>query len=165
MPWVHLIVGEAQFRCMMSFLWENMYEDADFGPPRPAVYPPGAQKVSQGLGSQPQGFKHSGCDSQGLGHIKSAPSRQRQVSVSAAAACSLHACSAGRKRTLLQGRGCGSAVPLLVLHARVDEAAGACTKPPTGDVGSDQTLQALRPSCKTLLHQRCRAEIEALRMA
>lgn len=42
MPWVHLIVGEAQFQCMMAYLWENMYEDSDFGPPRPAVYPTGA---------------------------------------------------------------------------------------------------------------------------
>ena len=42
MPWVQLVVGEAQFRCAMAFLWENMFEDADFGPPRPAIYPTGA---------------------------------------------------------------------------------------------------------------------------
>ena len=102
MPWAHLLVGEAQFRCVMSFLWENMYEDADFGPPRPAVYPTGVQPPQQmGLRLLSPMIEGRGLRVEGLGPwagacIESALSCQRQKSVSAAAACSLHACSAGR---------------------------------------------------------------------
>ena len=44
MPWAHLIVGEAQFRTMMAFLWENMYEPCSFGPPAPPLYPTGVPR-------------------------------------------------------------------------------------------------------------------------
>lgn len=47
MPWAHLLVAEAQFRTMMAFLWENMYEPCGFGPQAPPACPIGVPRPPQ----------------------------------------------------------------------------------------------------------------------